>query len=626
MRKIFLLLCLIGLYAGIAHAQPPDNGPNATPNAAPLDLSVLGTVPILHEGRIKPLDSFARAELELLSGQDHQAMAWLTEVLFDPPRAESRRVIKVTNPEVRATLGLENRESRLYSYTELSRALAPKQNLILKIVQAEEKDWTPQQRALVTTQKHITILQNLMSSLTAFLPLSVMLPETVTPAFQDYSGKRLSYAKTQDIHAFLQETLKGIIKDKGDKIGTYTPAEQALTQLSYTITLLKEAGRASTLFTVIPQTEETWITPWQALKTAPNSQALQYWHDLADAYHDQDTNRWKQAAQALRTHHTARTDVRSDALTLEYYYNHLRPFTLSFALCLIALAALLLSLFIPFKPIPAISTALMSGSLLLQITGIGMRMVILQRPPVSTLYETVLFVSACVMVYVLIMFAKDRKTLWLWLGAILSVFLHIVGFSHDQEGDSMLVLTAVLNTNFWLATHVLCITVGYAFCAITALLAHYGLIRSIREKRLLDFNTALFKNIQTAALLALFFATIGTVLGGIWADQSWGRFWGWDPKENGALLIVLWLVWILHGRISGQLRMLGVLCGLSLLSIILALSWFGVNLLSVGLHAYGFTDSAAVYLGIFMAAETLFVAGGAFMIRPYLNTREKRHA
>ena len=108
---------------------------------------------------------------------------------------------------------------------------------------------------------------------------------------------------------------------------------------------------------------------------------------------------------------------------------------------------------------------------------------------------------------------------------------------------------------------------------------------------------------------------MGTVLGGIWADQSWGRFWGWDPKENGALLIVLWLIWVLHGRVSGQLKQLAVLAGLAYLSVIVALSWFGVNLLSVGLHAYGFTDSAAYGLLGFIGLETFVIVLLAFKAR-----------
>ncbi|HEX9081057.1 MAG TPA: cytochrome c biogenesis protein CcsA, partial [Holophagaceae bacterium] len=90
---------------------------------------------------------------------------------------------------------------------------------------------------------------------------------------------------------------------------------------------------------------------------------------------------------------------------------------------------------------------------------------------------------------------------------------------------------------------------------------------------------------------ALFFSFVGTVLGGIWADQSWGRFWGWDPKENGALLIVLWNAIILHARWAGYVRERGIMAMAIFGNIITSLSWFGVNLLGVGLHSYGFTQN-----------------------------------
>ncbi|MGB1077004.1 MAG: cytochrome c biogenesis protein CcsA, partial [Bdellovibrionales bacterium] len=97
--------------------------------------------------------------------------------------------------------------------------------------------------------------------------------------------------------------------------------------------------------------------------------------------------------------------------------------------------------------------------------------------------------------------------------------------------------------------------------------------------------------------------------GGVWADQSWGRFWGWDPKENGALLIVLWLVWLIHGKMSGHVKHVYYLAGLSFLSVIVALSWFGVNLLSVGLHSYGFIEGIALGLFTFCFVEILVLSG-----------------
>jgi ABC-type transport system involved in cytochrome c biogenesis permease subunit len=113
--------------------------------------------------------------------------------------------------------------------------------------------------------------------------------------------------------------------------------------------------------------------------------------------------------------------------------------------------------------------------------------------------------------------------------------------------------------------------------------------------------------IYKVSLLALLLTTVGTILGGIWADQSWGRFWGWDPKENGALLIVLWIIWMQHGRVSGQLPTLAFTAAAAFLNVIVALAWFGVNLLSVGLHSYGFITGIATALALFCVFETALI-------------------
>ena len=110
-------------------------------------------------------------------------------------------------------------------------------------------------------------------------------------------------------------------------------------------------------------------------------------------------------------------------------------------------------------------------------------------------------------------------------------------------------------------------------------------------------------------LFALFFTLFGTILGGIWADQSWGRFWGWDPKENGALLIVLWQLLMIHSRLAGIVKPPLFALGMALNNIIVALAWFGVNLLQVGLHSYGFDDGVAKNLYIFILFEILFCLG-----------------
>ena len=113
-------------------------------------------------------------------------------------------------------------------------------------------------------------------------------------------------------------------------------------------------------------------------------------------------------------------------------------------------------------------------------------------------------------------------------------------------------------------------------------------------------------------LIALFFTLFGTILGGIWADQSWGRFWGWDPKENGALLIVLWQLMMVHMRLSGLAKPDKFALGMVLNNIIVILAWFGVNLLSVGLHSYGFVSGIAVNIVLFSLFEIVTGFGTYF--------------
>src|SRR5690606_39182780 len=121
--------------------------------------------------------------------------------------------------------------------------------------------------------------------------------------------------------------------------------------------------------------------------------------------------------------------------------------------------------------------------------------------------------------------------------------------------DTMPSMIAVLDTNFWLSTHVTTVTMGYAAGLLAAAIAHvYILAYALGLKRQDPaFYRSLAKMTYGVLCFGLLFATVGTVLGGIWANYSWGRFWGWDPKENGALMIVLWLLIVLHARLAGYI-------------------------------------------------------------------------
>jgi ABC-type transport system involved in cytochrome c biogenesis permease subunit len=188
-----------------------------------------------------------------------------------------------------------------------------------------------------------------------------------------------------------------------------------------------------------------------------------------------------------------------------------------------------------------------------------------------------------------------------------------VAHNLGNDGDTMQMMQAVLDSNFWLATHVVTITLGYsaAFLAGTlgaAWIALAFLARLGGRKPGPGRARSLAKMIYAVACFALLLSFVGTVLGGIWADQSWGRFWGWDPKENGAALIVLHLSLILHARWGGLIRDRGLAVLAVAGNIVTAWSWFGTNMLGAGLHSYGFMDSAASWLAIFVGAQIALMA------------------
>jgi ABC-type transport system involved in cytochrome c biogenesis permease subunit len=172
----------------------------------------------------------------------------------------------------------------------------------------------------------------------------------------------------------------------------------------------------------------------------------------------------------------------------------------------------------------------------------------------------------------------------------------------------MEMMRAVLDSNFWLATHVVTISIGYGATFLAGIFALIYIFFGLFTKALTKENADLITRIVYGVVcFATFFSLVGTLLGGIWADQSWGRFWGWDPKENGALVIVVWNAIILHARWGGMVRQRGMMALAVFGNVVTAMSWFGVNMLGVGLHSYGFNDKGALWLGLFTASQLLFI-------------------
>lgn len=241
---------------------------------------------------------------------------------------------------------------------------------------------------------------------------------------------------------------------------------------------------------------------------------------------------------------------------------------------------------------------------LVHTLGLVGRMWLQGRPPVTNLYSSAIFVGWGAVLLSVILERIYRNGIGNFVGALTGFSTLIIAHHLSTQGDTMEMMRAVLDSNFWLATHVVTITIGYSSTFLSGFIAAVYLVR-----RAFDHNwttnsaESLSDMVFGVVCFSTFFSFLGTVLGGIWADQSWGRFWGWDPKENGALLIVLWNAMILHiwwGRLAQQktIMMLAIFG-----NVITAFSWFGVNMLGIGLHSYGFMDKAFVWLVLFSLSQ-----------------------
>ena len=239
------------------------------------------------------------------------------------------------------------------------------------------------------------------------------------------------------------------------------------------------------------------------------------------------------------------------------------------------------------------------AGLVFVIIPIVKRCIIMQRPPVGNLYDTIIFICAAVIIFGALIELLTKRRFALGVLPIAGVVLILLArmFEVGDATDHMDPLVAVLRSNYWLTTHVICITLGYAGGLMTALLGMiYVLLRGLRldggDK---DLRRSLTRAVYGMVCLTLFLSLVGTVLGGIWANDSWGRFWGWDPKENGALLIVLANLAILHARMGGFLREWGLHLAGIFMAAVVTFSWWGVNLLGTGLHSYGFSEGGHLY-------------------------------
>ena len=254
--------------------------------------------------------------------------------------------------------------------------------------------------------------------------------------------------------------------------------------------------------------------------------------------------------------------------------------------------------------------------------GLITRMMLEGRPPVTNLYSSAIFVGWGAVFLGIILERFYRDGIGIVIASVVGFITLIIAHNLSMDGDTMEMLQAVLDTNFWLATHVVIITLGYSATFVAGFLALLYIIRGFFTKTLTRSTASgLNRMVYGIICFATLFSFVGTILGGIWADQSWGRFWGWDPKENGALLIVIWNALILHCRWGGLVRERGLMNLAVFGNVVTAFSWFGVNILSIGLHSYGFMDGTFRWLMLFAGSQIAFIILGAVPLRYWLSFR-----
>lgn len=563
-------------------------------------------IPVLHDGRVMPLDSFARIHLRTISGREtiggESAAGWLAAALFDPAALSDRAAIRVDDPAVRGLLGLgEGKFGHLYSLADILPGLARTESALPTLIQ--KKDRTKSEEELLAVHDRALALEQILGSLSLALPLGVALPEeiglTAAPRFSEgYTWLELNAADER-----IDSAVSVLMRRKGGDMSSLTQEEENLASLGYRMSILGESGRTNALLRIMPPQwagmGDEWLSPWMTVQAGAGSpegaEYLRYWQDMARAWRTGDKALWKTVSTRAYEISLAMAgkNVSSIRLRAEFFYNRVKPFTAAMLFYALALGTMFLS-----GRYRRIARALTIFAMMAHGAGLVLRIFILNRPPVGTLYESLLFVALVVAASAFALSRGSKSTPVLAGGTGTALALLAIAPALAPRGDSLQTLEAVLNTGFWLATHVVCITAAYGVCLLASVLGHLALLRGAAFDRML----------HKTSIAALLLTATGTILGGIWADQSWGRFWGWDPKENGALLIVLWLAWLQHGRMAGMLRPTAYAAGMAYLSVIVALSWFGVNLLGVGLHSYGFTQGVAAALFSFCAAQTFLIA------------------
>lgn len=330
------------------------------------------------------------------------------------------------------------------------------------------------------------------------------------------------------------------------------------------------------------------------------------------AYADKDPAKFNGDVARYARLMESRQPADSDRTAFEAWFNRFDPFTLSMVMyVLVFLLAAFSWTGLAARPLARSALWVLGLAMVIHTFGLASRIYMSGRPPVTNLASSAIFIGWGMVIFAICLELIYKNGIGSVIGAVAGFPTLMIASRLSLDGDTMKVLQAVLDTNIWLATHVVSITMGYAATFLAGLIGITYVILGVFTPYVnTDLKKTLGRMMYGITCFALLFSFVGTILGGIWADQSWGRFWGWDPKENGAVLIVLANAIFLHARWGGLVKERGMANIAIFGNIVTAWSYFGTNMLGVGLHAYGFMAAAVFWLLLFVAGMVFFILCG----------------
>jgi len=565
-----------------------------------LDLSKFGKIPVLVGGRVKPLDTVARNSLLIIHGKQEPglkdsrrltAMQWLTDVIFNAPVADQYPVFLVQNADVLGLFGWEQRDQKDFSFAEFSPFLKKIDDQGAMSERVESVQRSAYQSAIVNLRNSLALYQRLKNSVQ---------PE----GEKNFAAEVIAMERGRP--AADKTSAKGAVDDVATLIRRY----EKVSQMAYLLAV--PPGNAAGL-TIAAGTSSQWQSMGDSMLHSAGSGDLhpivREYALLGDAYRAGNRSLFNQHVDLMTRWFAQAQPNAAKRAAFEFLFNRLQPFTQSMALYLLAFLLACFSWLAWSRTLSRSAFYLLLLALAIHTFGLVSRMYLQERPPVTNLYSSAIFIGWGAVIVALILERIFRDGIGAACAGAIGFITLIIAHHLAGSGDTLEMLQAVLDTNIWLATHVVAITTGYSAMFLAGMLAILYVVRGVFTRSLTRATAnSLTRMTYGVVCFATLFSFVGTVLGGIWADQSWGRFWGWDPKENGALLIVLWCAITLHARWGGYIKQRGLMIMAIFGNVITSFSWFGVNMLGVGLHSYGFMQKAFPWLAGFMVSQLALMA------------------